>query len=312
MVIIYFASNMDKMEQESLMSNRRDWIFGLGIAGVTLLLIFFVYSLNMLRQNGKTVKIRTGGEKVALVELEGAIYNARPVVRQFDHYRKQKAIKAIVFRINSPGGGVVPSQEIYEAVKRARDSGKPVVASLGTVAASGGYYVACPADTIVANPGTTTGSIGVIAEFLNMQELLDKIGIRINIIKSGRYKDIGSMHRPMTPEEQKLLQAWVDDTYYQFVDAVALERGLSRKQVLKFADGRVVTGRQAVRLKLVDVLGDYETAIDLAAEMAGIEGEPTIVKLRERHTSVFDLVYGQLGQALHHPNRISVKYLFSP
>ncbi len=236
------------------MTKRKEWIVGLSIAAGSILLIILLVTYISYKGENNRVGFSAGGKKIAAIELLGPIYDSRKIVGQFKHFGEQKSIKAIVFRIDSPGGGVAASQEIYEAVKRVRDSGKPIVASMGSVAASGGYYVACGADTIMANPGTTTGSIGVIAEFPNIRELLGKIGIQYEVVKSGRYKDIGSPFHDMTQEEKVRLQSWVDDAYEQFVTVVSEERGLSKKAVLRLADGRVFTGQQALKLGLVDLM----------------------------------------------------------
>ena len=292
------------------MSKRKDWIIGLTIIMVSFILIIILVTYQSLRRSSHSIKISSGGAKVAVVELLGPIYEAKKIVHQFQQYKKQKSIKAIVFRIDSPGGGVATAQEIYEAVKEVRDSGKPVVASFGSVAASGGYYVACGADTIMANPGTTTGSIGVIAEFLNFQGLFKKIGIHVDVIKSGRFKDTGSSHRPLTPSDRRYLQNWVDDAYDQFVTVVANERDLSKRATLRLADGRVFTGRQARNNGLVDLLGDYEDAIRLAADMASIEGKPTVVKIRPRRRTFFDLFFDQVEGFFRGSTRTTLKYIF--
>jgi protease-4 len=230
------------------------------------------------------------GSKIAVVELSGTIYDSRSIVRQFKYYRRDRSIKGIVFHINSPGGGVAASQEIYEEVKKTRDKDKVIIASMSSVAASGGYYVALGADKIMANPGTTTGSIGVIAEIPNLRRLLDKVGIDFTVIKSGQFKDTGSPYRGMTGAERAYLQRWVDDAFDQFVDAVAEGRNMERKQVLSAADGRIFTGKQALSLGLVDTLGTYEDAVRLVADLVGIKGEPRIVKERKRSMTLFDLL----------------------
>ena len=290
------------------MSKRNDWLVGLGIAVITVILILFMAVFSSRNRSTDRIKISAGGDKIAVVELIGPIYDSRRYVRQFKQFGDHKSIRAIVFRIDSPGGGVAASQEIYEAVKRVRDTGKPVVVSMGSVAASGGFYVACGADTIVANPGTTTGSIGVIAEFINLKELYKKIGISFESIKSGRYKDAGSPHKPLTQGDKKYLQSFVDDAFDQFVDVVINERNMSRKKVLQFADGRVFTGKQAKENGLIDLLGDYEFAIQLAAELGGISGKPTIVKERRRNVTLFDLLFQQIEGLLRGINGANLKY----
>jgi protease IV len=279
--------------RERAVSKKNEWLVGLGIAGGALLLIFILAGLlsHGDSDDGSTISISGHGEKVAVIELVGTIYDSRRIVEQFEAFGDQKSIKAILFRIDSPGGLVAPSQEIYEAVRRVRDKGKPVVVSMGTLAASGGYYVACGADTIVANPGTTTGSIGVIAEFVNMRDLLGKIGVHVETVMSGRFKDTGSPYREMNSDDRRYLQSWIDDAYDQFIHVVSLERRLPIEKVRELADGRVFTGAQAQKLGLVDVLGDYKAALDLAAKMAGISGEPEVVKSVRRRTTVFDLLF---------------------
>jgi protease-4 len=196
-------------------------------------------------------------------------------------------------RINSPGGVVAPTQEVHAALTRLRESGKPVVASLGAVAASGGYYVAVAADRIYANPGTLTGSIGVIMRLANVDALMKKVGVDYVVVKAGRLKDIGSIARAMTPEERQVLQAMLDDVHGQFIAAVAAGRKLDRAQVLGFADGRVVSGVQAQKLKMIDVLGGLDDAVDGAAALAGLPKSPAVIGPK-RKLSLFDLLRNQL------------------
>jgi protease-4 len=200
------------------------------------------------------------------------------VIRQLRRYGQDRAIPAVVIRINSPGGEVGASQEIYAEVRRLRKEGKRVVASLGGVAASGGYYIAVAADTIVANPGTLTGSIGAVMELYNLEGLFRRVGMDLTVVKSGKYKDVGSPSRAILPDEREMLQGVTDDTYDQFVEAVGEGRGMSREAVLKASDGRLFTGRQAKALGLVDHLGTYEDAIAVAGEMAGLGSHPPTVK----------------------------------
>ena len=221
--------------------------------------------------------------QIAIVEIQGMITGSRVTVRQLRDFQHNPKVKGIILRIDSPGGGVGPSQEIYNAVTRIREEGrKKIFASLGSVAASGGYYIASAADTIFANPGTLTGSIGVIMAFSNIQDLIEKIGIRPEVIKSGAFKDVGSPVRPISSEERKLLQNLVDDVHQQFVEDVAKGRNLPIQDVQRLADGRVYTGRQAFELKMVDHLGGLQDAIDLLATQAGIEGAPQIVREEEK------------------------------
>jgi protease-4 len=197
-------------------------------------------------------------------------------------------------RINSPGGVVGPTQEVHQAVQRLRAAGKPVVASLGAVAASGGYYIAVAADQIYANPGTLTGSIGVIMQMPNLESLLKKVGVDYVVVKAGQYKDIGNMSRVMTPEERRVLQALLDDVHSQFIHAVADGRKLPPGDVTRFADGRIFSGAQAKDLKMVDTLGSLEDAVNRAATMAGLPVPPRVITPRKRF-SIFDLVRSQLS-----------------
>lgn len=231
------------------------------------------------------------GKKIAVIELEGVITDSRDIVRQFKKYRDDASVVAIVFRVDSPGGGITPSQEIFDMVKKTREV-KPVIVSMGSVAASGGYYVACAADTIVANPGTITGSIGVIIQYPNVEKLLDKVGVKFTTIKSGQFKDALSPYRDMTKNETDYLQNFVMNAYDQFVQAVAAERKLDTSYVRTYADGRVYTGEQAKALKFVDVLGTYDDAILIAARRAGME-KPELVKERKHKPSLFEIIFDE-------------------
>jgi protease-4 len=288
-----------KLNREAILTEKqRDWLIGTVIALITIILIVILANRVTSIQEYEGASLSAKGDKVAVVELNGPIYDARQIVRQFKKYGEHKSVKAILFRINSPGGGISPSQEIYNAVKRVRDAGKPVIVSMGAVAASGGYYVALGADTIMANPGTTTGSIGVILEITNLSRLFQKLGIRFDVIKTGQFKDTGSPHRDLTPEDRRFLQGYINDAFEQFLQVVSEERHMNLSDVRKLADGRVFTGRQAKEYGLVDVLGDYHDAIQLAASMAGIEGEPTLVREVERRRSVYDLLFEEIGRII--------------
>lgn len=229
------------------------------------------------------------GKYVGIVEVNGAVTSSDETVNVIKKYRENSSIKAIVLRVQSPGGGVAASQEIYQALKATREI-KPVVCSMGEVAASGGYYIACACDTIVANPGTLTGSIGVIMEFMVAEELIKKVGLKFEVMKAGQNKDLGSPFRQMTPEEKALLQAMIDDVHGQFIEAVAEGRKLSPDSVRLLADGRVFSGRQALALRLVDKLGTLEDAVTLAAGMAGLKEKPKIFRERKRRPTLIDLL----------------------
>ena len=242
-----------------------------------------------------------GGARIAIVEIEGIIGAPAPggvdadrIVRTLGEYRDNPSVAAVVVRINSPGGVVAPTQEIFSAVERVRAAGKPVVASLGAVAASGGYYVAVAATRVYASPGTLTGSIGVVMQLANVEGLLKKVGVDYVVVKAGAYKDIGNFARPMKPEERQILQALLDDVYGQFVRAVAQRRGLDERTVLAFADGRIYSGHQARGLKMVDEMGGLEDAVESAAKLAGIPGKPKLIYPR-RSLSLRDLFLNRLG-----------------
>ena len=230
-----------------------------------------------------------GGDKIAIIEVKGVLLDPQPTIEKLTRFRKNPEVKVIILRIDSPGGGVGPAQEIYAEVKKTQKE-KKVLASVGSVAASGGYYIACAADTIMANPGSITGSIGVIVESLNVEELLKKIGLRSNVIKSGKHKDIGSPLRSMTEEDRRLLQGVLDNIHEQFIQAVAEGRSLPVEKVRPLADGRIFSGEQAKGLGLIDSLGNLEDAIALAAEMGGIKGEPEIIYPDKKRFSLLDLI----------------------
>ena len=268
---------------------------GAGV-GVLALFVFTVWLLLAVTDDGLP-----GGAKVAVVEVEGVIgvsaersLDSEGIVRTLGEYRDDPSVRAVVLRINSPGGVVAPTQEIFTAVRRLREAKKPVVASLGSVAASGGYYVAVAADRIYASPGTLTGSIGVIMQLANLEGLLKKVGVEYVVVKAGAYKDVGNLARAMTPEERRILQALLDDVYDQFILAVADGRGLEPKDVRAFAEGRIYSGRQAHGLKMVDDLGGLEDAIEAAAKMAGLPPKPKVVYPRRRF-SLRDLLRNELG-----------------
>jgi len=246
----------------------------------------FFFVLALLRESGETFFL---GSAVGLVEIEGLVLSGERVISELEHYRRAESVGAIVIRIDSRGAGVVAAQEIYEQIQRISVEGKPVVVSMGSVAASGGYYIACAADKIVANPGTITGSIGVIMEFPNAQELFKKVGLKFETIKSGKYKDTGTPAREMTPDERGMLGEVVQDSWEQFVRMISNERNLPIEEVIEVADGRIISGTTAKELGLIDELGTLKDAIVLAGELAGIEGEPKVLK-KKRASRLFDLL----------------------
>jgi protease-4 len=252
------------------------------ILGVFLLSIFFLARFG----NEKPFAL---GDKIAVVDIKGVITSSRGIVEEIEKLKENDEVKAIILRINSPGGGVGPSQEIYREVLRAKEK-KKIIASMESVAASGGYYVACASDLIVANPGTITGSIGVVMEFSNVEDLLKKIGFRSYVIKSGKHKDIGSPLREMTSEEKAILQGVIDSVHNQFVRAVAEGRNMKERKVRQIADGRIFSGEQAKELGLVDRLGSLQDAIEIAAEMIGIKGKPVVI-YPKRKLSLYEFLF---------------------
>jgi protease-4 len=259
--------------------------------GVAALFLVFGTSMGRTGDGGGAPLF---GPRVAVVELEGLIAETDDLVRELRHYRDNPSVRAVVIRINSPGGVVGPTQEVHDALLRVRQAGKPVVASLGSVAASGGYYVAVAADQIYANPGSLTGSIGVIMQMANVDALMKKVGVDYVVVKAGQFKDLGNFSRALTPEERRVIQALLDDVHAQFIEAVAKGRKLDRSAVVQFADGRVFSGTQALGLKMVDALGGLEDAVNAAAKLANLPTPPAVERPRRRF-SIVDLLRNELG-----------------
>jgi protease-4 len=263
-----------------------------GMACVTLVAVAVIIAAGPGISDYEILGGAEGGEQVGVVEVQGIIADAKETIRQLRRFRDDENIRAIVLRVDSPGGVVGPSQEIYREVAKTRQV-KKVVASMGAVAASGGYYVVASADGIIANPGTITGSIGVIMEYTNFKELFAKIGLAPVVIKSGDLKDAGSPVRDMTPKEEKYLQAFVQELHEQFVAAIAEGRQMEIDAVRQLADGRIYTGADAKSLGLVDRIGNLEDAVQWAGELAGVKGDVTAVYIPTRKTSLLQL----LGEA---------------
>jgi len=272
-------------------SRARSLLLGAGLAA--LLVVVFVVTVWLLMAVLEDGAL-PGGPRVAVVEIEGIILDGDQVVRELSEHAENPSVKAVVVRINSPGGVVAPTQEIYNAIQRVRKAGKPVVASFGAVAASGGYYVGAATNRIFANPGTLTGSIGVVMQMANIEGLLKKVGVEYVVVKAGAYKDVGNFARTMTPEERRILQALLDDVHSQFITAVAQGRGLEESAVRTVADGRIYSGAQAKTLKLVDELGGFEEAVEAAGKLGGIPGKPKLIRPRKRF-SFTDLLKNELG-----------------
>lgn len=267
-----------------------------GICLLTLIgMVFFaaIYGLGLFRgENPLNL-----GEKVGVIPIEGIIGDAGEIIDQINEFADSNGIRAVVLRIDTPGGSVAPSQEIYQAVRELRKK-KKVVVSMGSVAASGGYLIAVAADRIVANPGTITGSISAVMHYANVEELLKKVGVRSSVIKSGKFKDIGSPVREMTAEERSLIQGIVDDIYDQFVRTVSENRKIPLSKIVQLADGRVFTGRQAKELGLIDDLGGLQDAVLLAGRLSGMKEKPEIVHGMKKKTTLWRYLMENMTSAV--------------
>ncbi len=283
----------------------------IAVVAVASILLLFAISVQIARLVLGDGFITSSGDGVGYVEVKGPILESGETVKQLAEMRKKTNVKAVVLRIESPGGVIGPSQEIYAAVKKLAKT-KKVVVSMGSVAASGGYHVAIPAAVIYANPGTITGSIGVLMKLSNVEGLMDKVGMKAFILKSGKFKDTGSPVRPLTDEDKALLQGVIGNLHEQFVKAVAESRKLPVEEVRRLADGRVYTGEQALALRLVDRLGTLEDAVEEAGRLAGIKGEPTLIMPPKKRKFLRELlleeVSGIFSAAARRDGGFSVNY----
>lgn len=264
------------------------------LASVGIISAFLMYGLRFFSGGGHSFKMR---EAVGVVPIEGIISESEDIVEQIQEFADDQGIGAVVLRINSPGGGVAPSQEIYQAVLELKKK-KKVVVSMGSVAASGGYLIAVAADRILANPGTITGSISAVIHYANAEELMKKIGVSSYVIKSGKFKDIGSPTRKMTDEERLLVQGIVDDIYDQFVQVIAQNRRIPLQDIRLMADGRVFSGRQAKERGLVDGLGGFNDAVVLAGKLAGMTEKPEMVYGIEKKKGILNYLSGSMASGL--------------
>jgi protease-4 len=289
---------------------KKGWMVwsAVGVGAMLLLFALCVLVATALFGDRETMM---GGDGVGLVEVKGIIIDGTETIRQLRVLKKNKRVKAVVLRVDSPGGVVGPSQEISAQVKELAKV-KKVVVSMGSVAASGGYYISVPATLIYANPGTITGSIGVLMKFSNIEGLMGKVGLKAFTIKTGKFKDVGSPARAMKPEERAMLQGVIDSTHRQFVRAVAEGRKLPVPTVAALADGRIFSGEQALALKLVDRLGTLQDAIDEAARLGGVKGEPELIRPPKKRTPALDLLVEgtaeHLGLLSRGENGVSVDY----
>jgi protease-4 len=253
------------------------------------------------------------GEKVGIIKIEGVILDSEEVLRQLEEFEKNSSVKAIVLRIDSPGGAVAPSQEIYNEIKKLNQK-KKIITSMGAVAASGGYYIACATQEIFASGGTITGSIGVIMEFANFQTLMDKIGISAEVIKSGKLKDVGNPMRQMTHEERDYLKALILDVYEQFVEDISTGRDIPKEKIYPIADGRILTGRKALEENLIDNIGTIKDAVRRAAELGGIEGEPEVIYAKKKRLNFFDVVFEETESRINNfltEKKFSIGYIMN-
>jgi protease-4 len=316
-IIFLRADNLSNLgllrENPSMFSRRHPFLYFVlvlsAIMGATTVILTFMVSRSI---DGT---IETGsGERVGVVEIIGPIVDSKEITENLKEFRDDDSIRAIVVRIDSPGGGVGPSQEIFRAIQVAKEK-KPVVTSMGSLAASGGYYSAAACNGIMANPGTITGSIGVIMGYTNFKEILDKLGLVPVVFKSGAFKDTGSPTRPMREDEKVFLQNFVNKIYEQFVKDVAKSRNMDYRKVKKLADGRIFTGSEAKDLGLVDRLGNLEDAVNWAGELAGIEGEISVVyPPKPRPTLMEYLTESSMNQFFSRffDSRLSAGYIYKP
>jgi len=278
-----------KYHNRSRAINRWVWI-SIG----AILFIFILFRIFSSPTSGSGL---FGGDKIAVVRLEGLIISSEQVNKELDHFVERSDVKAIILRINSGGGVVGASQEIYEKVKKLNLE-KPIIVSVDNAAASGAYYAALESEMIVANHGSLVGSIGVILDYPVASELFDKLGLHFETIKSGKLKDSGSPSRPVNEEDREYFQAVVDDQHEQFISAVAEGRDIPIDEIRKYADGRIFTGNQALEISLIDTIGTFDDAIAIAGELVGIKGNPKKIEVRKKRESIFDLLFSEIQRNL--------------
>jgi protease-4 len=285
------------------MSERRSrtllWVLIGG--GAFFLFVLAVFSLVYLTLHAGSNQASFGGfgDRIGVVDLDGVILSPQPVVGELKKFGDDSTIKAIIIHVNSPGGGVAASEEIYREVKRLREEKKKrVVVSIETVGASGAYYIASASNKIYANNGSIVGSIGVIAEWVNYGDLLKWAKLKSVVIKTGEFKDTGNPARDLTPAEQAYMQSLIDNMFGQFIQAVADGRGMKFEDVKSIANGKVWTGEQALSMKLIDNVGDFESVVKDTAKSVGISGEPTLVRPEKDRKTLLDLMTGDISQYL--------------
>ena len=277
------------------------WVLiGGGAFFLFVLAVFSIVYLTLHAGGGESGGITGFGDRIGVVDLDGVILSPQPVVGQLKKFGDDSSIKAIILHVNSPGGGVAASEEIYREVKRVRtEKKKKIVVSIESVGASGAYYVASASDKIYADQGSIVGSIGVIVQWVNYGDLLKWAKLKDVVIKTGEFKDTGNPARDLTPAEQAYMQSLIDNMFGQFIQAVAEGRGLKYEDVKSFANGKVWTGDQAMSMKLIDSVGDFESAVADTAKSVGIKGEPTLVHPEKERRTLLDLLLGDVSQYLH-------------
>ncbi|MDB4470653.1 signal peptide peptidase SppA [Deltaproteobacteria bacterium] len=294
------------------MKKRPFLLASMTIGAIFLFFLLVVFTSGML--SGRSVVVPVG-EKIGVLEVYGTIVDAQKLIEQIDDFRDNNSVKAVVLRIDSPGGGVAPSQEIYAELKRLAED-KPLIVSMGAVAASGGYYLAIAGERLFANPGSITGSIGVIMAFPDYRDLMGKIGVKTEVVKSGQFKDIGSSTREFTTADRKLLQAMIDDVHSQFVQAISAGRDIPVDRLAPYVDGRIFTGKQALAAGLVDELGTFNDAIDYASKVSGVGENPDLIYPEpERKDFIERLLQGAanrfIGVDFSRKNAIGPQYLWN-
>jgi len=274
------------------------WVLiGGGAFFLFVLAVFTLVYLTLHAAGGESASITSFGDRIGVVDLDGVILSPQPVVGELKKFGDDSSIKAIILHVNSPGGGVAASEEIYREVKRIRsEKKKKIVVSIESVGASGAFYVASASDKIYADQGSVVGSIGVIAEWMNYGDLLKWAKLKNVVIKTGEFKDTGNPARDLTPNEQAYMQALIDNMFGQFVKAVADGRGMKYDDVKSIANGKVWTGQQALDMKLIDNVGDFEAAVSDTAKSVGIRGEPTLVRPEQNRKTLMDLLLGDVSQ----------------
>ena len=281
------------------------WVLLGGGAFFLFLLLVFALVYFTVRSEQKSSSFRSFGDKIAVVDLEGVILSPKDLVEQLRKYGDDSSIKAIIIHVNSPGGGAAASEEIYREVLRIRDvKKKRIVASIETVGASGAYYVSSATNKIFADEASIVGSIGVIAEWYNYEELMKWAKLKAIVLKAGEFKDTGSPVREMTPAERAYMQGLIDNMHAQFIDSVAKGRRVKVEEIKPLADGKVWTGEQAMPLKLIDQIGDFRAAVEDTAKSVGIKGEPTIVRPEKDRKSVLDLLFGDASEYIPDPAKL--------